>query len=188
MSLKNACRNSLSPWVRLWVIGRSGCIFYGGIGRTDSVSHPCALSRSRSFWRVGAVGEPGEAACPLCYLHDADCQWSVSQVAAILLLQDVFGLTEWKLRWKWIGKKLDVNWGLKTPLSNYLAVQRGKAVRNHVQKWVGQDEKHDRVMDAQRMKLMAKKLKLKYMMKWMKRKSDPTWGFVKILATKKIGN
>jgi hypothetical protein len=28
-------------------------------------------------------------------------------------------------------------------------------VRNHVQKWVGQDEKHDRVMDAQRMKLMA---------------------------------
>jgi hypothetical protein len=43
-------------------------------------------------------------------------------------------------------------------------------------------------MDAQRMKLMAKKLKLKYMMKWMKRKSDPTWGFVKILATKKIGN
>ncbi len=63
---------------------------------------------------------------------------------------------------------------MKTPLSNYLAVQRGKAVRNHVQKWVGQDEKHDRVMDAQRMKLMAKKLKLKYMVKWMKRKSDPT--------------
>jgi hypothetical protein len=39
---------------------------------------------------------------------------------------------------------------------------------------VGQDEKHDRVMDAKRMKLMAKKLKLKYMVKWMKRKSDPT--------------
>jgi hypothetical protein len=58
-------------------------------------------------------------------------------------------------------------------------------VRNHVQKWVGQDEKHDRVMDAQRMKLMAKKLKLKYMVKWMKRKSDPTGGFVTILAAKK---
>jgi hypothetical protein len=39
---------------------------------------------------------------------------------------------------------------LKTPLSNYLAVQRGKAVRNHVQKWVGQDEKHDKVMDGKK--------------------------------------
>jgi hypothetical protein len=35
------------------------------------------------------------------------------------------------------------------------------------------------------MKRMAKKLKLKYMVKWMKRKSDPTWGFIKILAAKK---
>ncbi len=32
---------------------------------------------------------------------------------------------------------------------------------------------------------MAKKLKLKHMVKWMKRKSDPTRGFVKkILAAK----
>jgi hypothetical protein len=46
---------------------------------------------------------------------------------------------------------------LKTPLSNYLAVQRGKAVRNHVHKWVGQDEKHDRVMNA------------KSVVKWMKK-------------------
>ncbi len=104
-------------------------------------------------------------------------QWLVSQVAAILLLQEVFGLTEWKLRWKWIVKKLDVNWALKTPLSNYLAVQT-RLETMYKSGW-------DRVMDAQRMKRMAKKLKLKYMVKWMKRKSDPTWGFIKILAAKK---
>ncbi len=37
---------------------------------------------------------------------------------------------------------------MKTPLSNYLAVQRGKGVRNDVEKWMEKDEKHDREMDA----------------------------------------
>ncbi len=39
--------NSLSPSVGPWVIGCSGCIFYGGTGRTDSFPHPCARGSDR---------------------------------------------------------------------------------------------------------------------------------------------
>jgi hypothetical protein len=41
--------NSLSPWVRPWVIGRSACIVYSGTGRTYSVSHPCARGSNRQW-------------------------------------------------------------------------------------------------------------------------------------------